>query len=257
MRVWVGGLAAAMAVAACSAQAPIAAPPEKGETEKAGYLSGPRLVRVAAAEGGVVVHGIAGPNGRVRATAASGEAYGATADAEGRFTLDVPTPGGGPLFAKLSVQDGQRSTPAEGMLFSPPGDPDSAILLRAGAASRVLSPGASLIAAADFDADGAAMVSGRTAPGAEVRLTLDGASAGTTRADRTGQWSVRLAQLTQGSHLLRAVSDGRSQDQTLSVTTPDAGEGAAITEEDYGWRVDWATPGGGVQATLIFTDSRP
>jgi len=248
------GLTAAAVLAACSAPPAPEAPTPVSEAEKAGYMPGPVLERVAAAPGGVVVHGTARAGGRVRATAASGEAYGATADQRGRFALEIPVPGGGPLFAKLSVQDGQRSTPAEGWLFSPPGDPAAATLLRPGAPALVVRRDAPLIAAVDYDAGGGAAVSGRAAAGAEVRLTVDGVASGTARADRAGRWSIRLNRVPPGAHVLRASSGGQTRERRVVLAAGSPGAGAAIVQEPDGWRVDWAPPGGGSQSTIVFTD---
>ena len=246
---------AAAALAGCGPRvAPAAEPAPASEAEKAGYLPGPQLTRVETTRsGGVLVRGAARPGGRVRVTAANGEAYGATADDQGRFALEIPAQGG-PLFAKLATVEGQRATLAEGVLFVPPADPRRAALLRAGAPSTVIDAAAPLIAAFDYDAGGGAAVSGLAAPGIEVRVSLDGAAVGSVRADRQGRWTFRLSRAPAGAHVLRAAAGERSQERRILVVAGSAGEGASVVREADAWRIDWAVPGGGAQSTLLFTE---
>jgi len=245
--------AAAAALAGCGQRAAPVETRPVSEAEKAGYVQAPRVDRVVAVGGGVVLHGQARPGERVRATAASGAAYGATADDRGRFALQIPAQAG-PLFAKVAAVEGQRVTQAEGWVFVPPGDVRRVAVLRPGAPSTVIDTGAPLIAAFDYDGGGGAAVSGQAAANAEVRLSLDGAPRGSVRADAAGRYGFRLSQAPAGARLLRVVSGEHSQERTVVLTTPAPGQGAAVVRDPDAWRVDWSTPAGGAQSTLLFTD---
>jgi hypothetical protein len=255
MRSWAGLLAAALAagLAACGPRVELKAQPIATEAERAGYLQAPEITRVtAAANGAVVVHGLARPLGRVRAILPTGEAYGATADEKGRFALELPR-SGQPLLVSISAEEGARSTPAEGWLFAPAGDPAGAAILRAGAASRGLAPGAGPIAVVDFDAGGGAGVSGMVTPNSDVRLSLDGAAAGQVRADPKGRYALRLDRVPPGIHRLRVATPDSSLERTISFAPgAPAGRFTAARTADA-WRIDWQTPGGGSQTTLVFS----
>jgi hypothetical protein len=61
--------------------------------------------------------------------------------------------------------------------------------------------------------------------------------------------------LRPGSHVLAATaSKGAHADATLTVSPADplAGGPFRATPAAGGWRVDWLTPGGGVQSTVLF-----
>jgi len=249
-----GLAAAAILLTGCGRRADPNAPPPASEAEKAGYLPAPDVTSVAvAADGAPLLRGQARPAGRVRATLPSGEAYGATADAEGRFELELPA-GGGPVMAAISAEDSGRTTPAEGWLFAPEGGYGHAVLLRAGAASRTLSARPPIIAVVDFDAAGGAGAAGKIIPNVEVRLTLDGVAATQGRTDAKGRYVLRFSP-PAGLHRLRVVAAGRSEERAVDFTAspePPAGPFASQRIAD-GWRVDWKPPGGGVQTTLIFS----
>lgn len=249
----IGVAVLAAALGACEPRVALKAAPPASEADRAGYLPEPEIVSVtAAANGAPVVRGLARPMGRVRAILPSGEAYGATADDQGRFVLELPVVASAQLVA-ISAQEGARSTPAEGWLFVPPGDPRAAAVLRAGAASYGLAPGAGLIGAVDSDGAGGAGVSGRAAPNAEVRVSVDGAPAGQVRADGRGRYAVRIDRLAPGVHRVRASSQGQAEEHVVDLTpaAQPAGRFSASRVADA-WRVDWVLPGGGVQSTFVF-----
>jgi hypothetical protein len=111
------------------------------------------------------------------------------------------------------------------------------------------------IAAVDYDASGAAMASGRVAPGDTVRLVLDGKDAGEDAADTAGVFNASLSQpLASGPHVLTLAgqriraSAGFDATRTSTLARPyyDA------VRIDGAWRIDWQTPGGGVQSTILF-----
>lgn len=252
-------MAAALAagLGGCGPRVELKAAPVASEAERAGYLSGPEITRVAAGPGGaLVVHGRARPLGRVRAILPTGEAYGATADDQGRFALELPATGQAQLVA-ITAEEGSRSTPAEGWLFAPAGDPAHAAVLRAGAPSRSLAPDAGLLAVVDFDSGGGVGVSGVTEAGGDVRLSLDGASAGQAKADKQGRFTIRLDRVSPGVHRLRVAGAGASQERIIDFAPAAPAQRFAAVRTAEAWRVDWLTPGGGAQSTLVFTGVRP
>ncbi|MBX7248230.1 MAG: hypothetical protein K1X35_04175 [Caulobacteraceae bacterium] len=250
--------ALAALLTACGRKPNPNAPAPPSEAEKAGYLPAPQVLTVEAApDGAPVIRGKARPSGRIRATLPSGEAYGATADSQGRFELELP-PGRSAVMVAISAEDAGRSTPAEGWLFVPPGDYARAVMLRAGAPSFALSPASPLISVVDFDAAGAAGVSGRAGPGLEVRLTVDGTPAAQDRADENGAYTLRLGPRS-GLHRLHALADGRSQERVVDfspLAQPPTGAFAVARVAD-GWRIDWRPPGGGAQTTYVFSGGSP
>lgn len=247
------GMAAATLLGACGPQVELKAEPQASEASRAGYLADPEILAVDLGPNGApLVRGLAQPRGRVRATLPSGEAYGATADDQGRFALELPR-ATAPQFVSVSAQEGDRSTPAEGWLFVPAGDPRYAALLRAGAASYSLSPAASLIGAVDTDGAGGAGVSGRATANAEVRVFVDGAVAAQVNADRGGRFAVRLDRLSPGVHRLRVASQGVSVERIVDLAPPAQPAGRfTATRLAEAWRVDWTLPGGGLQSTFVF-----
>lgn len=251
---WVA-IACAVALAGCGRPADPGAVVPLSEAERAGYLPGPVVIAVVAApDGAPLVRGRARPSGRIRATLPSGEAYGATADSRGRFELALPA-GPGAVLTAISAEDGGRSTPTEGWLFAPSGDFGHAVMLRAGTTSRALASRAPLIAVVDFDAAGGAGVSGRSPGPGEVRLFVDGAPAGSTQSDSEGRYSLRLAPPAPGAHRLRAVAGDIAEERILDFTAPPAPPTGpfSATRTTGAWRVDWSTPGGGLQSTYILT----
>lgn len=251
----VTAVAIAAGLGACGPRAELKAAPVASEAERAGYLRAPEITRVAAGPGGVtIVHGQARPLGRVRAILPTGEAYGATANDQGRFTLELPATGQAQLVA-ISAEEGSRSTPAEGWLFAPAGDPGHAAVLRAGAPSRGLAPDAGLIAVVDFDTGGGVGVSGVAPANGDVRVSLDGAPAGQARADGRGRFTLRLDRVAPGSHRLRVAGSNGAQERVVDFAPTTPSQRFIVTRVADAWRIDWLTPGGGAQTTLVFTGS--
>jgi hypothetical protein len=219
------------------------------------YAPPPRIVAVATGTGGsALVSGQAAPDSRIRAVTTDQATYGATADHDGRFVLELPSAGRSRLVA-LSQEGARRSTRAVGWLFVPPDAPERAVLLRAGAPAGPLA-GAGLMAAVDYDSGGGVAVSGRAQPNATVALSVDGGPAQEVRADGAGAWSARLAApLPAGPHVLHVRSGSARVDRAVDVEArPIQGVFQATRERDD-WRVDWTPPGGGAQTTVVLLGS--
>jgi hypothetical protein len=246
---------AAMAalLTACGPKPDPNAPPPRSEAEKAGYLPSPQVLAVAVgADGAPVVRGRARPAGRIRATLPSGEAYGATADAQGLFELALPG-GSSAVMVAISAEDEGRSTPAEGWVFAPPNDFRHAVVLRPGSTSRALVANPALIAVVDFDAGGGAGLSGRAPPNSEVRISVDGVAAAQVRAAPDGHYEARFSPTT-GPHRLHVAAGARAQDREIDFSAPAQVPAARYAAQRIGeaWRIDWRPPGGGAQTTFVF-----
>jgi hypothetical protein len=233
---------------------PPAHAPERAEARKqeSDYAAPPAVSEVRAASDGVTVVGRAPAGLQVRLATPAGEAAFATADPQGRWRIRLP-PSAETRIYGLSEKAGDRQVQAEGYLVVGPGG--TAALLRAGAGAVRLDPQTPpALGALDFDHDGAAVVSGTAAPGVLVFVRLDGRQAAEARSDAAGRYSIALPQpVSPGSHALEAGGDGFSDSAQVEVSPPAplvAGPlHSQFTKE--GLRVDWMTPGGGVQSTLL------
>lgn len=262
------GLVAVMGLAAVLAgcgrgggdwrQAQSPAPPPSA-AEALDYLSPPQVTGAErGADGAVTLAGRAGPDVTVRLSSPDGGAYGATAADDGAWTITLPAAQAAREFG-LSEDFGGRQVQGEGYFVVLPGDGPAAVLLRAGEGAVVERASAAgrpalAIAAIDFDQSGAVVVSGRCAPQAAVGLRLDGAVQGEGRCEETGGFSISgSAVLKPGAHEAEVAAAGRAAMANFTISPP-----AAFTSLPYqaqrlagAWRIDWLTPGGGPQTTLI------
>ena len=153
----------------------------------------------------------------------------------------------------LSMVEGGRTMQAEGYLAVTPGG--AAAQLRAGAAARVLaSGGAPRILAVDFDRKGGTALSGTGAPGTQVSVRVDGVEKGRTQADGHGRFALALdAPLAAGDRQLELDDAGARAQARIAVSPASALSGGPFSAAvaPSGWRIDWMTPGGGVQTTLL------
>jgi hypothetical protein len=252
-------LAAAVAAAAlggCSRPSPAQTATGRNASPPADYLSPPEVVRVVRDTGGAVALSGTGSAGAVvRLSSPDGSAMRTAVDRTGAWSLTLPAAGAPRLFS-LSQVGGGRLVRARGYLAVLPAPGPAAMVLRpATAAAPIASGGTLSVSAIDFDASGAAVVSGRARPNQTVRLMLDGSEAGEDRADAAGRFDVSLPQaLKHGPHVLTAAVAGLRASATLTAASPapiPAGAFAA-SRLDGAWRIDWITPGGGVQSTVVF-----
>jgi hypothetical protein len=257
--VWAGALVAAGLLAACGRggdwRTP-QAPADESAQGQIGYTPPPRFTSVQRlADGQVELNGLADPNVRIRLGSPDGVAFDAVTDGRGLFTLTVPAAAAVRLFG-LSEDVAGRVIQGEGYLAVLPAPGRAAALLRAGGGAH--APGASSdapqVAAVDFDAGGGAVVSGVAHPGSALRLTLDGQPGGDARADAQGRFSFALAaMLKPGDHELTVQSPGGQADAHFSVSRagPISGLPFRGQRQAGDWRIDWLTPAGGQQTTLI------
>ncbi len=256
---WVGALVAAGLLAACGRggdwRTP-QAPADESAQGQIGYTPPPRFTSSQRlADGQIELGGQADPSVRIRLASPDGAAYGAVSDGRGLFTVSVPGAATVRLFG-LSEDVAGRIIQGEGYLAVLPAPGRPAVLLRGGGGAH--APGASSdlpqVTAVDFDAGGGAVVSGVAHPGGALRLTLDGQSGGESKADAQGRFSFALAaMLKPGDHELTIQSPGGQADAKFSVSRagPISGSPFRGQREAGDWRIDWLTPAGGQQTTLI------
>jgi hypothetical protein len=250
-------------LAACQARRPAPKDPAAeaaAALEATGYIHAPTISAVAAGDPGfVVVSGGAPADSRVRFSftdplKGGTQAVGVTADSQGRFRAEVPITSSGGLY-DITVDDGGRPRQAEGRLFVPPGLPDHAVLLRAGAPSRLMWPKTPGIAVADYDAAGAFAVSGRVAPDADVTVIVNNEIRDLGRSDHQGDFDA-ATQIPKPGPTPQTVTvivqaDKAEFRRDIQVLAP-PDKGDRLTAVAEGWRVDWQVPGGGEQSTVVF-----
>jgi hypothetical protein len=232
------------------------APADESAQGQIGYTPPPRFTSSQRlGDGQIELAGLADPNVRIRLASPDGVAYGAVTDGRGLFTLTVPAAAAVRLFG-LSEDVAGRIIQGEGYLAVLPAPGRPAVLLRAGGGAH--APGASSdtpdVAAVDFDSGGGAVVSGVAHPGSTLRLVLDGQPGGEARADAQGRFSFALAaMLKPGDHELTIQSAGGQADARFSVSPagPISGLPFRGQRQAGDWRIDWLTPAGGQQTTLI------
>ena len=251
---WLIALIVPVVLTGCGGKSPAAGAAVDAAALEASYLAPPRVDAVRASAGGVVLSGSAPPGGKVRLATPAGQAMFATADVKGRWTLALP-PAAEPQIFGLSAAVGARLNQAEGYVLVTPGG--QAALLRAGTGAvridAVARPG---LRALDFDRGGGLEVSAAVPPGATVILRLDGRQAAEGRADARGRYVASLgspAPIRPGAHQVQVFGDGFS-DQVVVQVSPAAplAQGPFRSQlTPAGLRVDWMTPGGGEQSTLL------
>ncbi len=255
-----GALAGCLLLAACGKggdwrQAAAPAGPVDSDAD-AGYVRPPQVKSaLRTPDGGVILSGQAEPNTRVRLLAPDGAANGGTVTASGAWSM--PTAPGAGIFG-ISEDLGGRIVQGEGYVLTlpPPGRPGA--LLRAGGGATVLGGGEGgplRITAADFDSAGGAMISGFAPAGTGLRLAVDGATAsGEVKADARGRFFIAApSPLKPGAHQIRIQAAGQAVQADIAVgpPAPISGQPFRAVRQGGSWRVDWMTPGGGLQSSLI------
>lgn len=224
----------------------------------AGYLTPPRVLAARAGRGGTALAGLAMPGARVRLGEPNGQLRYATTNADGLWTVVVPPSAGVRLFGVAMIVDG-RPVQAEGYLAVTPDG--RAAQLRAGGGTLVLAPPSRrpLILALDFDRDGAAMISGVGTVDAEIGLRLDRTAAGGSTIDRQGRFSFAMSRpMTAASHELELSGEGGEDVVAVATARPGPLDRPFRASRLPGaWRIDWMTPGGGAQTTLLFDPPPP
>jgi hypothetical protein len=240
------------------------APNTKAPEQDLGYLRAPVLTSARVLVGTVLLKGRAANGARVRLSNPYGQALGTTASDTGDWSIEVPTVVNRAealqLYGLSQDRDG-RMVQAEGYIAVLPDPVMPAVLLRAGTGARLIGPKGARIASvliADFDGGGGLAVSGQAAAGQAVKAGLDGVWLAQARADRDGHFSFALPGATRpGEHQVSVQLGARTLIMPLDIQAVrlEAGRLYQSAQLNGGWRIDWTTPSGAVQSTVIMVPS--
>ena len=248
-------LAACAAAGACSRTAPARGPADQARAQLAAYLAPPAVTAADRQGSSVRLRGTASPGAAVRLASPDGSALTGTADRKGDWRLAAPA-GNAPRLYSLSELLGGRLVRAVGYVAVLPAPGPAAAMLRPAASASVPASARSArgVTSIDYDASGQAMVAGQAWPRETVRLSVDGREAGEDRADAVGGFSASLSRtLSPGPHVLGVTGPRLRANAAFEAVRP-----AQIASPPYdaqrtvsAWRIDWVTPGGGVQSTVL------
>ena len=254
-------LALAAVVGGCGRSAPSAgasAAVRRPVSNESAYHPPPAVEGVGPDARRVMLYGRAQPGANVRLATPEGRVIPVVAGSGGRWAIALPPSTDLRLFSLSSVEGG-RTVQSEGYLAVAP---NLAAQLRAGAGALVYGAAAEgpRILAVDYDAKGGCVISGVALSGQAVAVRIDGAGRGQAHADASGRFSLALDEpVAFAPHAIELVDGRQSVGERVDITP--AGPMPAIplkaTRLPAGWRVDWTTPGGGVQTTLLFPPRAP
>ena len=263
-RGWTAALAAGLALAGCgrSRPFPTAASPAPTQAADPGYRGPPQLTgMIRAADGSLSLVGRAMASSHVRLASPVGALQETVADGKGAWRAALG-PVSEPALYGLSAEADGRRVQAEGYVAVLPSAPEVA-LLRAGAGAELLDGGGATprIQAIDFDGSGNAVVSGRAAPSSPLRVLVDGTAVMDGAAGGDGRFSLTLPKpLVQGERRIQVMAPKAVDGVLVQISSaqPLAADGPyRATAIKTGWRIDWLTPGGGAQSTLLLAPAGP
>jgi hypothetical protein len=250
-------VAVSVGLAGCGGATRVAEGGGDVRADDAGYLTPPSVNRVQLTAGGVRLSGLGPAGGRVRLASPAGEALLADVDDKGRWGIGLGAIPDTRVYG-LSATVADRSAQAEGyVVVTPQGQ---AALLRAGAgARRIDGAGKPGLQAIDFDRGGGVEISAAAPAGANVLLHFDGRLTAQGRADAAGRYDASLpgpgstTAIRPGSHQVQVSGDGFSDTVVFQVSPPAPLAQGPLRSQltQAGLRVDWMTPGGGVQSTIL------
>lgn len=219
----------------------------------AGYLKPPTLTASRRDADGVFLVGQASPGSAVRLGSPTGEQINVIADIAGQWTARLPPSDAVRLFGLSMAAGDGRQVQAQGYLAILPDG--RAAQLRSGASTMVIRTGsdAPRILSIDFDRDGAASMAGSARPSTGVSLRIDRTARGAGKVDSQGRFHLVVDRpVSPGAHRFEIA--GESGEQTLVAPispAPPLDRPFRAGRSGPAWRIDWMTPGGGVQSTLI------
>ncbi|MEW6017375.1 MAG: carboxypeptidase-like regulatory domain-containing protein [Pseudomonadota bacterium] len=238
-----------------------AAPPGGAGREaqiEANYVDPPRIAEVARAGGDLVLGGEAAPGAQVRLATPQGESQLTRADDDGAWRMTFAAPAQPQIYG-LSMSLGERRVQAEGYQLLLP---DGRLVRLHGGAGAWLVDGRQepRITAFDFDEEGGAIVTGQAPPEAAFTVRIDGRPVSTNgRADASGRFTLPFgAPVPPGRHRIEIQGEGFALTGIVDATPAAPPQGAAFqaTMTPLGLRIDWLTPGGGLQSTLILSEAQ-
>jgi hypothetical protein len=253
-------LALTLSLGACTRSGPFPARQAQAggaDAPDPAYRAAPQVSAVTkAADGAVMLSGRALPSSQVRMVSLKGlDAGPIRADGSGAWTAQLG-PVSEPALYSLIEEAGGQKVEAEGLVAVLPGAPTVA-LLRAGFGAQVVQDAGQVplkILAVDYDVAGATVVSGRTRASSPVRVVVDDQPPVDGAAGPDGRFSVTLPKpLPIGRHQLQALTPQAQAQAQVAITPPAPPRNAPYQAQaqSFGWRVDWITPGGGAQTTLL------
>ncbi|HEY2356689.1 MAG TPA: hypothetical protein VGH86_04510 [Phenylobacterium sp.] len=250
-------LAALLLLGACNVKPMAKAGGDAGAAEDPGYIAPPMPDGLHAVGAGWRLLGSAPPEAQVRLATPQGEALSAVADGQGRWAIALGPSSDARIFG-LSATIKGRQIQSEGYLVvAPTGE---AAVLRAGAGARRIDAGRSAgLRAIDFDRGGGLQLTAAGPPGATLIIRLDGRQVAEGRTDASGHYEVSVppagaqAHISTGAHEAQVFGDGIADTVSFQVTPAEPlAEGPLRSQlTPAGPRVDWMTPGGGVQSTIL------
>lgn len=250
----IGAIFSLVLLSACGeGQVGASSPLKREPAAPSTYLAPPAATTLRSDSEGVRMAGTATAGARVRLATPEGEVRLTEADNSGAWSVVLPAAQVPQIFG-LSMMVGDRTVQAEGyQLVLPDG---RLVLLRAGAGAVVVHGAPEQgIAAFDFDEEGGAVISGFAPPEAILSVRIDGRTVSTSgRTDTAGRFILPFgAPVPPGRHQVRLQGENLDLTAVVDATPappPEAGAFRA-TRTAYGLRIDWLTPGGGLQSTLL------
>lgn len=252
--------AAAVLLAACGSGAPTPskATADRSDSAEAGYLAPPTLEGTRLAANGVVISGHGAPDADLRLGSPTGEVMMGKVDSLGQWSVTAPNAPGVRLFGLSQTQNG-RTVQAEGYVMV--ADSGEVALLRAGAGARRLAADSSSprILTIDVDREGGAVVSGVANPGAGLNVRVDRVTRGGAMTNDEGRFNISLTDaLAPGVHDIQVAGEGGETAVAVAISpaAPLVYGPVRADRTASGWRVDWMTPGGGIQTTYLIGGSQ-
>ncbi len=232
-----------------------------GDPQASDYVVAPTVqTAVHTSDAMVTLTGRAAPDSIVRLSSPEGQSWGMTSGPDGAWSFTIPV-SREPRMLALTAERAGRDVHAEGAVILLPAGALAGVVARAGyGALAVANPVARpVIVGLDFDGGGGAVASGMAKPGSTVRLFVDDEAAGSGKADAMGRFATPAVNrpLTLGAHRVQVQTPEGAADLQLLVKASAPLNGVyRATREDGAWRLDWRTPGGGQQSTLIFDSAQ-
>ncbi len=218
------------------------------------YRLPPRLISVTRLPtDALALNGLALADSNVRLASPAGAIQLVKADAKGAWKLSLPASDGLRVFG-LSMQVEGRTLQSEGYLAITPHG--RGVNLRAGSGAEVIGAFGPkpLILAIDFDRRGGTVVSGTARAKSLVAVRADGRLRGQIHSDDNARFSLAFNEpLAGGRHHIEISSNGGHDATDIDISDAQPLAGTAFHAEliDRAWRLNWLTPGGGIQTTLI------
>lgn len=221
---------------------------------EAGYLRPPVLSSTTRLpDGRIALSGRAAPGVEVRLGVPGGQPLLVRADEQGNWTLVLPRSGEVRIFSLSMIVSGGRLVQSAGYLAILPDG--RAVVLRPGAAALVLGEGSDKprLQSIDFDEGGAATIAGSARPGSGLALRIDRAARAAGKTDDQGRFHLVVeGPIAAGGHLFEVSGDSGEQVVQVPVARAESLTSAfRAVQLGPHWRIDWMTPAGGLQSTLI------